>query len=287
MFVKKLVLAIVVLALGPLSFAGALRVNAHPSDTAAALRAKTAAAEIVAHSSESTTCAFTFPDARKGLINFCVTANGNIAQLEIPTSIPMVSQANHAEGYGICDDSTNVAYSDFGGLGDSGNWGASTVLSHTANSVKIARTTKDALWTLTQTITRTSGALTSAKVSMALTNNSGTSRTAILIRYADVDAAGVAGNNLDATQNSAMAWNSGAFLDPGNAFGMVLQNLSTGHFLSLGFVQSTAAPPNPCNPLANVAPALLTDTDGSLMMFYEVTVRSHATMTLNAAYKAR
>jgi hypothetical protein len=166
MFVKKLVLAITVLALGPLSFAGTPRVSAHSSsDAAAAFRTKTAAVENVPHSPQSSTCVFSFADTKKGLINFCVTANGNIAQLEIPTGIPMVSQANHAEGYGICDDSTNVAYSDFGGLGDTGNWDASTVLSHTANSVKIARTTHDGLWTLTQTITRTVGALTSAKVS--------------------------------------------------------------------------------------------------------------------------
>ena len=284
---KKLVLAFVVFAMVPLSFAGAPRVNAHPSDAAAAFRAKTAAAENVPHTPQSTTCAFTFSDAKKGLINFCVTANGNIVQLEMPAGVPMVSQADHAEGYGICDDSSNVSYSDFGGMGDTGNWGAATVLSHTGNSVKIVRTTSDGLWTLTQTITRTSGALTSAKVSMALTNNSAGSRTAILVRYADVDAAGVAGNNLDTTQNSAMAWNSGAFFNPRIGSGTVLQNLTTGHFLSDGFTQNSPLPPDACNPFARVAPALLTDTDGSLMMFYEVTVRAHTTATLTSVYKPR
>jgi len=54
------------------------------------------------------------------------------------------------EGYGVCDNTGAVAYFDYADYGDSGNWGAPTLVSQTATSVKIARTTSDGVWTLTQ-----------------------------------------------------------------------------------------------------------------------------------------
>jgi hypothetical protein len=55
------------------------------------------------------------------------------------------------------------------------------VLSHDAKSVKIARTTADGNWTLTQTITQVTGP-PSAKIAMALTNNTSVTRQAFLLR---------------------------------------------------------------------------------------------------------
>ena len=74
--------------------------------------------------------------------------------------------------------------------------------------MKIVRTTNDGLWTLTQTINQIAGPSPSAKIIMALKNNSAINKTALLIRYANADAANTFENNLDSTLTSAFAWNS-------------------------------------------------------------------------------
>jgi hypothetical protein len=215
-----------------------------------------------------------------------VTSNGNLAKLEIPKGTPMVSRANHGEGYGFCDEDAHVAYSDFGGLGDSGNWGTARVVNRGGNFVKIARTTSDGLWTLTQTITRTDGNLPTAKVAMALTNNSAVAKEVTLLRDADMDAAGISINSFDATNNSAMAWNS-VSTEGAQPFGVVLQTSGTLPFLTFAYVQDTAAAPDPCDPLAHMAQTLEQNVDGSVVMFYETTVNPHATMNASAVYKGR
>ena len=70
-----------------------------------------------------------------------------------------------------------------------GTWGAPVLLSSTASVVRIARTTTDGLWTLTQTITKQPGVQPYAKITMALKNNTGITKDAYLVRYADVDPA--------------------------------------------------------------------------------------------------
>jgi hypothetical protein len=288
--VKKLILAITVLGMGVPGFGRTPEATGVPSPFAAvsSSQAKPVAAQPVADSPDSSTCSFTFTtNSERGSINYCVSANGNLVVLEIPKDVPMVSQANHAEGYGICDTTTNVSYTDYGGLGDSKNWGNTIVVSHDSKSVKLARTTTDSVWTLTQTITKTGGALPTAKIVMALTNNTGTLRRAVLLRYADIDAAGQAPNNLDSTANSAFAWNPVFPGDPSFSHGLTLQNLGSTNFSTFGLAQATPAAPDPCGPFVTVAPALLQAVDGSLVMFYEPTVRSHATVTVTAAYRGR
>jgi len=250
-------------------------------------RDKQKAAQNSAIDPQSTTCSFTFRSGT-GLssINYCVTANGNLAKLEIPKGTPMVSRANHGEGYGFCDQDAQVAYSDFGGLGDSGNWKTAKVVNRGPNFVKIARTTSDGLWTLTQTVTRTDGNLPSAKVVMALTNNSTVAKEVTLLRDADMDAAGISINTFDATNNSAMAWNS-VSLDPSTAHGVVLQALGAEPFLTFAYAQDTALPPDPCDPLAHMVQTMEQNIDGSVVMFYEDTVNPHATMNATAAYRGR
>ena len=192
-------------------------------------------------------CSFTFTSGNfLTFLQYCVTANGNIIQFETPEDTMLIAAKDLGEGYGICDATTNVSYSDFGGLGDSGNWEPARVVNHTATSVKIARTTADGIWTLTQTITQVTGP-PSAKIVMALKNNSSNSREAFLLRYADADADGEVTNSFDATLNSAFGWNS---VSADNPFGLVLQNLGTVTFGYDAFVQGVPDAPDPCNPFA-------------------------------------
>jgi hypothetical protein len=253
---KKLILAVAVPVLCSLSFAGSLHkpdVKPQQEANAALLQQKTDAAKALPLGPLSTDdCSFTFTSGTNltGLV-YCVTANGNIPELQSPLGQPLVS-FNRAEGYGVCDTDSGVAYSDYGGAGDSGNWNPAAVGSHSATSVKITRTTSDGIWTLTQTITQVASA-SSVKVVMVLKNNTAMPRGAFLVRFADADAAGVVLNNFDGTKNSVLGWNSASSNFP--PFGLVLQALNRPSDIEVsGIAQSVPNPPDPCNPFANFVP---------------------------------
>jgi hypothetical protein len=97
-------------------------------------------------------CWFLFKSgANNTRLLYCVTANGNIPL--IGTSYDRSQIGGGGEGYGICNESPATQYHDYA-TGDSGNWKPATVVSLTKASVKIARTTSDGNWTLTQPITK-------------------------------------------------------------------------------------------------------------------------------------
>jgi hypothetical protein len=284
---NKLVLAVTVLILSVHSFAETPNANSVKTqqEATARLRKKTAL-EAVAHNRFSTAkCSFTFTSGFElASLRYCVTANGNIIHFEAPKGTPLIATDDLGEGYGVCDTTSGTEYTDYGGFGDSGNWGPATVVSHDAKSVKITRTTADSSWTLTQTITRVTGA-PSAKIAMALTNNTSVPRQAFLLRYADADADSRALNNLDGTNNSAFAWNS-ISSDPTGLFGLVLQEIGTVRPNStFGYAQNTFHPPAPCNAFANSTGGLLTSTDGSLVMIFKPVVGSRGTVTETVAYR--
>ncbi len=281
---KNLALAATVLALSSLSFAGTLnatKVNTQQEATAAL--SQRSAAQAAPHSPFATSaCSFTFTSGAKNtFLKFCVTVNGNITQIQTPLGQEHIAIGSFGEGYGICDASADIAYFDYADFGDSGNWGPSTVVSHNATSVKIARSTSDGIWTLTQTITQVAGT-SSIKVVMALKNNTAIAKTAFLIRYADVDADGVFNNNFDGTQNSAFGWNS---ISSGGPFGLMLQNIGTPAFVFDGFAQNTSFGPPPCNPFVNFVGGPLTAIDGSIAMFYNIPIPKAATKTVTMNYK--
>jgi hypothetical protein len=284
---KTYVLGFTVLALSSLGVAQSLRTAAdsHPRPAAAASQ------KIVAQASprspqSSTDCLFNFSSGSGNTsLSYCVAANGNIVQLETPSGHPQIS-TDRGEGYGLCDENTNAFYYDYAGNGDSGNWGPATVVSHNSKSVKIVRTTSDGLWTLTQTITDLGGTAPTAKVAMAIKNNSGTTKVALLMRYADVDADGQQLNNLDATINSAYGSNSTSDQNNvSNAYGLVLQNVGNSRFPYEGFVQNGPQGPAPCNFRAFFAASPELSFDGSVVMIYEPEVGPNASATVTVGYK--
>jgi hypothetical protein len=117
------------------------------------------------------------------------------------------------------------------------------VLSSSSSSVKIARTTSDGNWTLTQTISKVASPA-SIKIVMALKNNHAVSKVAYLVRYSAVTVDGGGGGYAAQLHNSSFAWNdSPAFPNPD---GLQLQNVGTPPF---GFWQAYAeinAGPNAC-----------------------------------------
>jgi hypothetical protein len=283
----KIVVALIVLTLCAVGFAQTSTTTSvrNQQQAAALLAQKNGAHGALIRPFSSADCVFTFTSSTATtFLKYCVTATGNITVFETPAGHEHIAVGKDGEGYGICDLTTNVAYDDYAEFGDSGNWGPPTVVSQTATSVKIARTTSDQIWTQTQTFTQVAGNLPAVKIGMAIRNNTNVDRGVVVLRYVDVDADGVALNNLDATTNSAFGWNSTTGVSDGGPFGLVLQNIGTVPLFNAGVVQNAPDPPNPCGGShAVVGP--LRSTDGSLVMFYEMRVPKSSFVTVTVGYK--
>jgi hypothetical protein len=284
---KNALLAVAVVALFSSSFASDLKAaKVNPETDIAALAAQKTLAQATSRSLAATSaCSYNFTSGTNNTyLRFCVTVNGNIPQLMTPFNREHIAVGPAGEGYGVCDNTGAAAYFDYADYGDSGNWGAPALVSQTPTSVKIARTTSDGVWTLTQTITQ-AASTQSVRVIMALKNNTAAARSIFLMRFADVDVSGTTSNNFDATANSAFGWNSAFSSTPD--YGLMVQNAgnTAGFNNTIPFVQKVAFPPNPCVPGAQIAFGPITATDGSMLMYYEGTVPQKGTRTVTMNYK--
>jgi hypothetical protein len=295
--VKKSLLALTVLALCSLSFAG-------DSDTAK-VNQKRAAAQLAERltgkalflsPSATATCSFTFTSgANDNFLQYCVTANGNIAQFETPQGFEHIAHGVVGEGYGVCDVSSNTEYFDYSFFGDSPNWLAPTVVNQTPTSVKIARITADGVWTLTQTFTQMAGTSPFVKVEMALKNNTAVDRTIFLMRFADVEPDHSFSPDLGATSNSAFVWDQTTAANVGsrNNFGLLLQGLPIPQqqFPDLGpqgFVEADTfvTPPAPCNPYLNFASGSQSENAfGTIVMIYSLGVPKKKSKSVTVNYR--
>jgi hypothetical protein len=241
----------------------------------------------------TSTCSyfFTVPGKLNSFLSFCVTVNGNIASIQSPNGFDFIAQGGVGEGYGVCDVSTGTSYYDWADV-DSGTWGAPVLLSSSTSAVKIARTTTDGLWTLTQTIAKQSGVQPYAKITMALKNNSGITKDAYLVRYADVDPANTPFTDtsfvesFDSSQYSA--WGYEALNNSGGkpSLGLMLEEIGQPNvpYGFEGIAQNTSAAPNPCSPTAKYA-GYQASVDGSVELFWVLEFGAEKTGTVNAKYE--
>jgi hypothetical protein len=196
------------------------------------------------------------------------------------------------EGYGICNESPAQNYTDFG-TSDTGNWNPAVLVSKTASSVTIQRTTSDGNWALTQTITKVPKT-SSITVVMALKNNQSSDHVAYLVCYADAQpATGLsAGIVYLATLNGALAWPEAltgfeyAYLP-----GLQLENVGNPQFgFWQGLVQTIETGPNACafafNGSAGGAYAYAWGYDrGSIEVAYVGNVPAGGTRTVRLTYR--
>ncbi|MBI3475999.1 MAG: hypothetical protein HY010_09715 [Acidobacteria bacterium] len=266
-------------ALFALSFSNLAHAQAARTEDAAVHQAALEAKQkyVVSGTDATVTCSFNF-SANSGnkFIKYCVTKNGNITQFESPAGQEYISPSPAGEGYGLCNFDTATQYFDYAGFGDSANWQAPVTLSSSATAVKIERTTNDGIFTLTQTIALNKGTA-STTVSMAIKNNTTTSRHIGLLRYADVDAGGFTSNSFDFSNRTAFGYNQ-------MSFGLQLQYVS-GAFSNGGFSQVIPGGPNPCQIFTHVA-GPLANTDGSVFLQYDMQLGSKATKTVVVSYKS-
>ena len=293
---KKALLALTALALCSLAFAadsGTATVNRKP---AAAESAKISGRTLPGTLSATATCSFTFTSgANDNFLQYCVTVNGNIPQFESPQGFEHIEHGIPGEGYGICDVNSNTEYFDYSLFGDSSNWLAPTLVNQTATSVKIARTTADGIWTLTQTFTQMAGTSPFVKVDMALKNNTAVDRVAFLLRFADVEPDHSFSPDLGATSNSAFVWDQTTFANiPFRSnFGLLLQGLALPQqqFPNLGpqgFVEADTfvTPPSPCSPYTNfVVGAQSENAFGTIAMIYSLGIPKKTSKSVTVHYR--
>jgi len=267
------------------------RLTVHPTATTPSINLKTGIDGVTPPSTTTCSYSFTVPGLLNSYLSYCVTVNGNIVSLQSPNGFDQIAQGGAAEGYGVCDLSTGVAYYDWATF-DSGTWGAPVLLSHTAAVVKIARTTTDGLWTLTQTITKQAGVQPFAKVTMQLKNNTAITKDAYLVRYADVDPAAspFTDTNFSESFDSSQygAWGYAALNNSlGEAsLGLMLEEIGQPNvpYGFAGIAQNTSGAPNPCNPSANYA-GYQASVDGSVEMLWVLELGAQKTGTVNAKYE--
>ena len=243
--------------------------------------------------SEANTCAYTFTNTgtNNSYMKFCVTVNGNIVSFQSPSGIEYINLGTIGEGYGICDLTNNNTYYDYSDDGASSNWNAATKVSSSATAVKISRTTSDGAFTLVQTITKGAGTTPFAKVTMALTNNSGIEKDVFLTRWADVDPYNANSTDdydesFDSTFNAAWGYTAGNYSgsnQPG--FGLMIENIGSPNVPNEYQAYDVQNPPDPCDPAATYM-GYQPSVDGSVEILYVLDLKAKKIGTVNARYLA-
>ncbi|MBI3475820.1 MAG: hypothetical protein HY010_08810 [Acidobacteria bacterium] len=230
----------------------------------------------LASAQATTVCQSTFT-AGAGLFDFkfCVTGNGNISQYATPSAIEHIGTGS--EGYGICDVASGVEYADYAGGGATFNWLNSVVTQPNGPNtfpLTVFRTTSDGLWQIRQTFTRDVPSR-AVKIQMELINQTAVSKSAYLVRFADVDVEGGKSNLFQSTAFSAFGSN---FL----GVGIQLRDSAKAHPLSL--VQNVPAGVHPCNYTGSMSTGAFTG-NGSLAIAYILTVPKNGKKTVTAVYR--
>ena len=230
--------------------------------------------------SPSAVCAyqFTIPaSATKQYLQYCVSPNGNLVEFQSPSGVEHIAVGTNGEGYSVCDFASGTGYLDYGDYGDfdTGHWGAPSLLSLTATQVKIARTTTDGIWTLTQTFVKTPADST-VKVTMALKNNTGIARFVWLTRFADIDANSTFLNTLDGTFNTAFGYTAST------GIGMQLTLAAANPYAHYGFAVPSIN--TACNIGSGYAGTLI-GKDGVTEYYHGITINAAQTKTVVLKYR--
>lgn len=231
------------------------------------------------------TCTYNFQSGTgNSFLHFCVSVNGNISVITTPDGDAQLASAG--EGYGVCATTSPTRYEDYG-TSDTGNWHAPILLSKTTSSVKIARTTSDGHWTLTQTISRNTKA-ESITVVMALSNNQPISDGAFLVRFADPDPEGQTDVFYSSSINGVFATEDVLRTDDLTAFlpGLQLQNVGTPQFAFWqAYVQTGHTGPNACAFSANAIVPPISQHANSIEFVYVDNVPAGGTKTATVTYR--
>jgi hypothetical protein len=206
-------------------------------------------------------------------MSFCVTQNGNIGNFYSPANYSQLYAG--AEGYAVCDVSSNYSYHDWGRGGDSGNWLDSSVIQPNGPNtfpLTVKRTTSDGIWTLTQAFSRSTTA-PSVKITMALRNNSAVGKWAYFERFADIDGGGIYNNLFDGGTFSVWGYVSGRN-------GLLMRGSSTPSGMGAWVV--SGYPADPCSPQHQGLPYI---GDGAGLTTWEPYLSAKSSKTVTVEYR--
>ena len=180
----------------------------------------------------STTCDYLFGS---GNLQWCVSTEGNLVSVISPAGVQNINQGTRNDGYVICTGSAT-----YWGLG----WGSSgfqapVLVSLTATTVTISRTTTDGRFTLLQKFSRDT-LERDVTVQMKLTNNGAPDPNVFLARFTEVGVDSDAGDDrYDATVDSLWAREAHGFT--------ASPRLGTAHTIWIGdmFLDTTCSPFGP------------------------------------------
>jgi hypothetical protein len=231
----------------------------------------------------STACQSTYTSGSgTTFFRFCVTANGNIAEFQSPAGFEHFLIGGPGEGYGVCNNETKVRYYDY--VGDSGNWKNAVITQPGGPNtfpLKVARSSSDGVFTLTQAFSRNSNERI-AGIAMTLKNNASSPKTFTLLRFANVNANNggydnAFDNEFDSGIDAAWGYNS-------QLFGVRLSTVPTS-VEHAGFVDLTNDGPDPCSPGVSSPPSQPYYGDGGVVMAYVLALAPGGSTTVNVEYK--
>lgn len=236
----------------------------------------------------TTTCAKSYSSGTGDAATaYCVTVNGTIPQFS-RAGQEMINSGQVGEGYGICDLNTATGYYDYS-YADSGNWLTASFTS-TATAATSTRLTSDGIWKIVNTITKTPASATTAgkaTVKMTVTNLTGISRSAFVLRFADVDAdADNLNNDFDFTINTVTGqYSKGSGESTGYGLELVNDTFSASFPTDNHneYALSAFDGPDPCNAFSHIATQPF-HGDGSEMAIYGGTWGPHKALTITVAY---
>jgi hypothetical protein len=231
----------------------------------------------------TSTCAYTFTSGGTGAqqyLQYCVTVNGNIVEFQSPAGSEHIRLGIFGDGYALCDFAgRQVGYHDYADYGDTDTgpgWGQPVLLSQTATAVKIARTTLDGIWTLTQTFTQNAPDA-SVRVAMAIKNQTAIARYVWLTRFTDIDANNAFLNIMDGTKRGVFGYDTSK---TGHGLQISLEGANQNY--KVGF--ATTQVNNACVVGRGYA-GLLNDVDGATYYLNGINVPAHGTKSLTLKYK--
>jgi hypothetical protein len=230
-------------------------------------------------------CAYTFTSGGTGTkpyLQYCISLNGNFVEFQTPMGSEQIGPppgGQSSDGYAICDLTGKGDYLDYG-LNDYHQleWQAPTLLSKTDTVVKIARTTYDGIWTLTQTFTQNS-ADASVKVVMTIKNNSAITRSIWLTRVTDINANNTDYNILDGTTDTVFGYDVSE-----HGHGLQISLAAANPYPHEGFATYTPLSPFACG-VGNHYGGLINGYDGAANLLHVLTIRSGGSKTVALKYK--
>lgn len=155
-------------------------------------------------------------------------------------------------------------------------------MSQTTTSLKIARTTFDGNWTLTQTFTAEEAVPPAVRVTIALRNNTDVAHVAYLVR-----AVGTTYHydyNSSSTQSNAFSWIQSSPVE-NFGFGFLMSNVGAPQFGFLNsYVWDSGWLGNPCNFAGNGATSVVNQGEGVMSIAYVDSIGPKKTKTANIRY---